>query len=284
VNGIAVENVQKLPYEAISNEPIRDAAAAYSAARAAADEAKKTHVQLEQELPNAHQEDAAADERLRAEGKPKLKGRPATQAAERGVADAAHEHRVAELALTRARGALEAALAEHGQAWADELTTSVEAMCVEWGNSVEGLIALHAQLAGALSVARRVMQTAELPRIAALGFERRAVEGVEFASPQPRRPAFIQTTTVLDALARAIKVEPDVEPEPVVHPPWKGTGSLNRGQANVDEEIEQRRAFDRYAESPEGIAERDRVIAERRRRRERHGQAGQEAREQELAG
>ncbi len=98
---IAIENLP--PYEQISSEPIREAAATLSAARGAADEAKKTHVQLEQELPNAQQEDAAADERLRAEGKPKLKGRPATQAAEKGIADAAHEQRVCELAVERAR-------------------------------------------------------------------------------------------------------------------------------------------------------------------------------------
>ena len=84
MSSIAVENVQKLGYEAISHEAIRDAVAALDAARATADEAKKTHVQLEQELPNAQQQDAAADERLRAEGKPKLKGRPATQAGKRG--------------------------------------------------------------------------------------------------------------------------------------------------------------------------------------------------------
>ncbi len=120
--------IEKLPCEAISCEPIRRAAAAFSAAKSAANDARKTHVQLTQELPNAHQEDARADELARAEGKPKLKGRPATQAAEKAIEDAEHEQRVSVLAAQRAKRELAAALDEHGHAWAAEVAEATKAI------------------------------------------------------------------------------------------------------------------------------------------------------------
>jgi hypothetical protein len=266
---IVIENLP--PYEQISSEPIREAAATRSAARAAQDEAKKALVEAEQTLPSSQWKDAEAAEAARAEGKPEPKTRSHTAAHEKRIADLEHEQRVAELALTRARGELEAALAEHGQAWADELTTSVEAMRVEWGNSVEGLIALHSQLSAALSVAR-VVGIGELPKVNALPLRRRQIANAEFASPQPDVPAVIETSAVLAALASVIEVEPEVEKVPVEHPHLKGASEL-RAQARVEDEIGERAEF----HSPERVAE-------RRRRAEQNRQAGEEALSQSLAG
>jgi len=84
-------NADSLPaYEDISNKPLREAAGALSAARAALDASRKDRVQLEQELPNAQQEDAKEDERRLHEGKPRLKGLPATKRHEDAIASAAH--------------------------------------------------------------------------------------------------------------------------------------------------------------------------------------------------
>jgi hypothetical protein len=267
---IAIENVP--PYEQISSEPIREAGATLSAVRAAQDEAKKALVEAEQTLPSSQWKDAEAAEQARAEGKPEPKTRNHTAAHEKRIADLEHEQRVADLALKRARGALEAVLAEHGQAWADELTTSVEAMRVEWGNSVEGLIGLHSQLSAALSVAR-VVGIGELPKVNALPFRRRQIANAEFASPQPDVPAFVQMGDVLAALAGVVEVEPDVEKVPVEHRPPRALSSELRDRADVENEVGEREAFHN--------SER---VAERRRRAEQNRQAGEEALSQSLAG
>ena len=271
MSSIAVENVQKLGYEAISHEAIRDAVAALDAARATADEAKKTHVQLEQELPNAQQQDAAADERLRAEGKPKLKGRPATQAAEKGIADAEHERRVCELAVDRARSELAAALDEHGAAWTAEVDADVQTMTVEWQNTVEGLSALHSRFVESLRIAR-VVGIGVGPRIGTVPFERRAIENVEFAAGQPKMPAYIAMGEVLAALIGVVEPEPP-EPEPVEHPPLKGVNPLH-GRRDVEREIAERREFAERASSPEGIEAREEA---RRQRNEQFHQQNDQA-------
>lgn len=266
---IAIENLPS--YEQISSEPIRSAVAALSAAKGAADEAKKTHIQLEQELPNAHQQDAAADERLRAEGKPKLKGRPATQAAEKGIAEAAHEQLVCELAVGRARDELVASLAEHGEAWAAEVAESVEALSREWVNTVEGMIGLHGKLTAAVSVARGV-GIGKVPQVGSLPFSRRQIDNAEFASPQPDQPAYIGTPDVLAALARVVQPEPDAEKAPVTHAQWRYDLNPLRGRGDVEGEIAEREAF----HEPERVAA-------RRSRAEQNRQAGQEA-QQTLTG
>jgi hypothetical protein len=164
---IVIENLP--PYEQINSEPIREAAATLSAAKSAQDEAKKALVEAEQTLRSSQWEDAKAAEAARAEGKPEPKTRSHTVAHEKRIADLEREQRVAELALTRARDALEAALAEQGQAWADELTTSVEALRGEWQRDMTELIGLHGRLTAALSVAR-IAGIGELPKIGALPF------------------------------------------------------------------------------------------------------------------
>lgn len=264
---IAIENLPA--YEQIANEPVRDAAAAFSAARAAADEAKKTCVQLEQELPNAQQEDARADELLRSEGKAPLKGRPATQAAEKGIAAAAHEQRVAELALDRARNELVAALDQQGDAWCGEVAESVKAMTGQWDAVVGELIDLHGRLTASLRIARNV-GVGDLPAgIGALPFQRRQIDNAEFVSGQPKVPAFISTGDVLAALAGAVAVSEPEPAEPVEHGPLPRRSSPLADHAGVRREIDERNAFAERARSPERV--------EARRRRSEATRAGRDA-------
>jgi hypothetical protein len=265
---IAIENLP--PYEQISSEPIREAAATLSAARSAKEQARKDLIELEQTRESAEWADAEASEQAQAEGRAEPK-RTLVAAHDKKTDEARHKTKVSDLAHTRARGALEAALAEHGQAWADELATSVEAMRVEWGNVVEGLIGLHGRLSAALSVAR-VVGIGELPKIGALPFRRRQIQNADFASPQPDVPAFVPTGDVLAALAGVLEVQPDIEKTPVQHPHLKGASEL-RGQARVEDEIAERAEF----MSPERAAE-------RQRRSEQNRQAGEEALSQTLTG
>jgi hypothetical protein len=252
---IVVENLP--PYEQISSEPIRQAAATLSAARSAKEQARKDLIELEQTRESAEWADAEASEQAQAEGRAEPK-RTHVAAHDKKTDEARHKAKVSDLALTRARGALEAALDEHGQAWTDELATSVETMRVEWGNSVEGLIALHSQLNAALSVAR-VVGIGELPQVGALPFRRRQIANAEFATGQPDVPAFVDTGDVLAALASVIEVEPVVEKVPVEHPHLKGASEL-RGQGRVEDEIDEREAF----HSPERVAERRRRAEQNR--------------------
>jgi hypothetical protein len=172
---------------------------------------------------------------------------------------ARHEHKVAEVAQTRARGALEAALAEHGEAWADALTTSIEAIGTQWERVVGELISLHGQLGAAVKVARAV-GIGELPSVGALPFARKQIQNVEFASGQPPAPAYVSTSDVLEALASVTEPQPDIDKSPVEHPPLgDGRGSaLLRGQAGVEREIAERGAFAEQARDPERVADRRR--------------------------
>lgn len=278
---IAVENLP--PYESISCEPIRQAAAEHNAARSAKEQARKDLIELEQTREAAEWRDAEAAEQAQAEGKPEPK-RSHVAAHDKQTDAARHGAKVAELAHTRARGALEAALAEHGEAWASELTSSIEQMSAEWGNALTELIDLHTRLAGALSVARRV-GIGDLPNIDALAFSRRQIQNAEFASPQPNVPAYIPAGDVLAALATVIEVaEPGAEKTNVAGAvPLRRIRMLspNAGQRGTDDEMESRRAFTEHANSPAGQAERERIVAERRARAQKHRQGAEEAEQAE---
>jgi hypothetical protein len=281
VQSIAIENLPA--YEQISSEPIRESAARFDAARSAREQARKDLIELEQTREAAEWADAEAAEKARAEGKAEPK-RSHVAVHDKKTDEVRHELKVATLAETRARDVLQAAIGEHGGAWAGEVGESVEALSAEWADTVEGLIALHGRLTAALSVAR-VVGIGTVPRIRALPFRRRQIENAEFASPQQDVPAYVPTGDVLAALASVIEPEPDVEKTPVQHPPRRGEGSnLLRGRGDVENEIAERRAFDEHARSPEGMAERERVVARRRQRAERNRQEREQALAESLAG
>jgi hypothetical protein len=264
--------VESLPsYEQISSEPIRETAAAFSAARAAKEQARKDLIELEQTREAAEWADAEAAEKARTEGKTEPK-RSHVAEHEKKTDAARHELKVATLAETRARDALQAAVVEHGAAWAAEVAESVQALSAEWGNAVEGLVGLHGRLSAALSVAR-VVGVGKVPKVGALPFSRRQITNAEFASPQPDQPAYVGTGAVLAALARVVQPESDADEAPAEHGQWLYGSNPLRGRGDVENEIAEREAF----HDPERVAE-------RRRRAERNRQAGQEALEQTLAG
>jgi hypothetical protein len=253
---IAIENLPH--YEAISCTPISEAAAGLDAAKAACLSAQRDLTELEQTREQAEWADAEAAENARAEGKAEPK-RSHIAEHDKKLDVARHEHKVAELAQTRACGALEAALAEHGEAWAYALTTSIEAMKTQWERGVGELIGVHGQLGAAVKVARAV-GIGELPSVGVLPFARKQIKNVEFASGQRPAPAYVSLGDVLAALASVTEPEPDIDPSPVKHPPLvEGRGSaLLRGQTGVESEIAERSAFAEQSRDPERVAERRR--------------------------
>lgn len=261
MRSVAVENVLQVPYEAISEPHVHDAVAAFSAAKAEREQRRKDVTELEQTREAAEWRDAEAAEQARADGKAEPK-RTHVAEHDRKTDAARHEQRIAVLAEQRARDALDAAITEHADAWAAEAEGDVQAMTAEWQNTVEGLIALHGRLTGAVRVARVV--GIKVPQVGALEFERRAIEGIELASPHPPGPAILQTATVLAALASAVEVEPDVEKEPVTHPPLARSNSAAAGMGAVQDEIRERREFT------------ERVAPDVERRRQRNAALRQE--------
>jgi hypothetical protein len=276
VTRIVLEKKPRLPqlpnYVEIDHAAIRDAAAAWDAAKAALDESKKTHTQLELELPAAHLEDARADERLRAEGA-RLKGRPATQAAEKAIAAAEHEELVAQLIEETAFDALQAAL--DGPAlgeWAESVEHDVAALDEEWMAAVNGLVELHATRSRALAI--RAMVLGEQAHAEKLGFTPAQIRGIEFASHQARATGYVETGDVFAGLAE-LGMPPVVEATPVEHasPVKRGGSPMTRGQGPVEEEIAERREFAEAA-TPE-------LVEERRQRAEQHRQQNEMAEDAE---
>jgi len=266
---IAVENLP--PYEQISCEPIRQAAAEHNAARSAKEQARKDLIELEQTREAAEWRDAEAAEQAQAEGKPEAK-RSHVAAHDKQTDAARHGAKVAELAHKRAEAALQVAIGAHGQTWSDELTSSIEQVSAEWGNALTELIALHGRLGAALSVARRV-GIGELPNVGVLPFSRKQIQNVEYAPQQANVPAFIPTGDVLGALATVIEVvDEDAKgvPAPGAVPLARyRPQSPNRSMGAVQEEIAERRAFTEQANTPERVeARRQRVERERRGREE----------------
>jgi hypothetical protein len=81
---IAIENLPA--YEQISNEHIREAAAQLDAARVALDEAKKSHTQVELELPASEWLDAEIAAEARRASKPESKTRATPRSMKRASA------------------------------------------------------------------------------------------------------------------------------------------------------------------------------------------------------
>lgn len=249
------------PYVEIDNGPIREAAAAWDAAKAALDESKKTLVQLEQELPNAHLEDARADERLRAEGKAKLKGRPATQAAEKAIADAAHEHLVAQLGEETAFNGLQDALDKNQAEWAESVESDTQRLDAEWAEAINAIVSLHRRRVRALVIRAMVVGGDERTAVAALGLKPSQIRNLDFGEgTTDRMTGWVDTGDVFAKLADLGMPEPP-KPEPVQHPPLRPRPMF---RSDSKEAAEQRQYRERL-ESPEGRAQ---VEEERRKRAE----------------
>jgi hypothetical protein len=252
---IAVENLP--PYEQISNEPIREAVAQLSAARAALDEAKKSHTAAELELPASAERDAEIAADARGAGKPEPKTRAHTAKHEQRIRDLAHELKVATIIQQRALKDLNAAIKEHGEAWGDEIRESLETLRGQWAADLNEVIALHGRFSAALSVARTVL--GEQSHADKIGFTPAQIRGIEFASHQARATGYVATPEVLAALVNLGM--PVVETPPVEHPPLKPMWS-NVDDASSKEQAEIREFQERMA-SPEGR----RQVEEQRRQR-----------------
>jgi chromosome segregation ATPase len=132
-----LEKKPRLPqlpnYVEIDHATIRDAAAAWDAAKAALESARKDLTELEQTREAAEWADAEAAEAARAEGKPEPK-RSHVAAHDKKLDVARHEWKVAQLAEERTFDALQAALDEHAGEWSQTVEHDVQTLeCHEGG-------------------------------------------------------------------------------------------------------------------------------------------------------
>jgi hypothetical protein len=256
---IAVENLP--PYEAISNEAIREAVAQHNAAKAAFDEAKKSHTQAELELPATEQLDAELAADARAAGKPEPKTRTHTAKHEQQIRDLAHELKVAAIIEQRTLDSLERALIDHGEVWAEEVAAEADARRAQWATEVDELTTLHGRLNAVLSVARAVLGPNQ-GSASAITFDPGAVRGREWAGGQGHtaRP-IVQLGDVLSALAE-LGQSSRLDIEPVQHPRLRPSA-----RPEDTAESAERLEFLERAGSPEG---REAAAKARRERQESH--------------
>jgi hypothetical protein len=192
-------NSDNLPdASSISQPAIRKSRVVLDTARHAFNAAGKTLIQLERELPNAQDADAAADEAARAQGKPPLKGRPQTKRAEDAIANAAHEQRVAELARTRAADDLEAVLAKNLAAWQEEVTAEMELRDSEWDVLINGLIVAANKRSAVRQVGQKILET-DVLAAAAVPFRLRQLDGIEVQNGSSRT-AYVAVEDILVGL------------------------------------------------------------------------------------
>jgi hypothetical protein len=226
-------------YDRISESHIRDAAAAWDAAKAAHEQARKDLNELELTREAAEWRDAENVDRARSERKPDPR-RTHVGAHDRKTDTAKHELKVRQLAAQRAERELLVALDKHGASWGEEVAHEAESLQEQFSMEVATLSELYGRLSNALSVGK-VFTGGRQPRIGALDFSPRQVQGREYASGQPQsvRP-YIAVGDVLAALSDLGKVEP--EPEPVVQPPLVRTPSSLESMAPVAAEMSSRDA------------------------------------------
>jgi hypothetical protein len=269
-------------YTEIDQKEIREAAAAWDAEKAALDEAKKSLDDLEQKLPQAQEEDATADARLRSEGKPKLKGLPATQRHEKAIAEADHEQRVAVRLEEDAFDALQTALDEHADEWVESIEQDVQSLDGEWAAAINTLIELHARRSSALAIQAMVVG-GEQASATAVGFRPSQIRGIDFASHTAKQTGYVTADDVFATLAALGIPEPVVEASPQEHasPVRPGGSPMTRDYATVEDEIAERREFAEHASSSEG---REQATEARRQRAELNRQAGEEALQASLEG
>jgi hypothetical protein len=230
-------------YTEIDHKEIREAAAAWDAAKTTLESARKDLTELEQTREAAEWRDAETAEKARAEGKAEPK-RTHVAAHDRKTDEARHEFKVAQLAETRTFDELQAALDEHQIEWAQSIERDVQTLDDEWTAALNALITLHAQRSRVLAIRAQVV--GEGRRAAsALGFKPSQIRDLDFATGTNDRQmtGYVAVGDVFGRLADLGMPEPPA-PEPVQHPPLRpNTSNLLRGQAGVEDEIAERRRF-----------------------------------------
>ena len=216
-------NPQLPSYTEIDHPVIREAAAAWDGARSTLDSARREVVELEQTREAAEWKDAEAAEQARAEGKAEPK-RAHIAAHEKKLDQARHEAKIAELAEQRTLDALQAALDEHGDQWAQSIEQETQRLADEWAEAIATVTAVHAQRSRLLAI--RSMVVGETPGAGVVGFDAQQLLNVELASGQARETAFVQTADVLAGLA-ALGVPKSLGAEtPQQHRPPMGRSAL----------------------------------------------------------
>lgn len=170
------------PYQEISHPAIRDAAAAWSAAKANLAQARQDVLKLEETRPSTEWATAEVIEQARGAGKPDPKGSPMSEH-DKKIAAAQLEEKVAILAEQRAFDGLQVALDAHLADWAADATHEIEALGEVWTAAVQTIAGLHSKLATAHRV--RTIATGEIgPITGAIRIGPRDVQGLDFA-PAP---------------------------------------------------------------------------------------------------
>ncbi len=231
------------PYVEIDNGPIREAAAAWDAAKAALESARKDLTELELTREQSEWADAEAAENARAEGKAEPK-RTHVAAHDRKTDEARHEFKVAQLAETRTFDALQAALDEGQNEWAESIERDVQTLDDEWTAALNTLIALHAQRSRVLAIRAQVVGEGRRA-VSALGFKPSQIRDLDFATGTNDRQmtGYVAVGDVFGRLADLGMLEPPA-PEPVQHPPLRpNVSNPLRGQGPVEAEIAERRRW-----------------------------------------
>ena len=218
------------------------------------EERRKDVTELENTLSQSEWADAEAEEAAIAASKPAPKTRANTQRHLKAIADAKHRHRVCQIATERRHRELLAALEAHGADWKAETAGTVGEFDAKWSEAVSSLVKLHGERSQAVRITKAI--GVEHASIGALGFARRQVQGVEYASGQGNAKGWIAIEDVLAGLADLGQPEPPA-PEPVQHPPLKPM------QNRSGREQTEQREFLEHLDSPEGR----RQVEEARRQR-----------------
>lgn len=170
------------PYQEIEHPGIRDAAAAFDAAKVTLRERKQDVVEWEQTREAAEWRDAEAAEQARAAGKPEGK-RSQVAEHDRKTDTARHELKIATIAEQRAFDELQAAVDAHLEDWSASVTGECEQLSKAWSAAVATLEGLN----GKLATAHRVRSIATgLPGVQTdvIKVAPRDVQGLDFA-PTP---------------------------------------------------------------------------------------------------
>ncbi len=163
----------------ITSLPIKTAAEALEQARKTADEAKKSRVQAEQELPLAREQDAASDVKLIREGKKPATKHSATEAQQKLISELEHGELIAQGLIAAAQEDLNAAIDEHGEAYVAEAAETIAALDAQWRETVEQIIALRARHAAAVKLGRQL--GIDHQPVAMVQMDARHISGVQVA-------------------------------------------------------------------------------------------------------
>jgi hypothetical protein len=239
VNRIVLERKpwrpQLPPYDQIDQDEIREAAAAWDAAKASLESARRDVVELEGTREAAEWLDAEAAEKARAEGKPEPK-RSHVAEHDKKLDQAQHEHRVAQLTEERTFNELQAALDEHQGEWAESIERAVKALDEQWAATVNQLTTLHAQRASVFTVRRLVVGGQR--DVGIVGFTPSQIHDIEFAPFTHKQIGHVAVGDVLAGLAD-LGFEPAVEtpverPRPKSgHDPFEDEAADRRREAKL---------------------------------------------------